>query len=289
MRPPQEGTRKEAKKGPMNEVLSGITAVSLAVNLPGPLAAARLAELGAQVTKVEPPTGDPLAGAAPQWYSRLIADQQVITLDLRTPAGRGDLDDLLECADLLITSMRPSSLNRLNLDTPQLRFPRLSSIEIVGHDGDLAEIPGHDLNYQADRGILHPPSMPKVPIADLLGAERAVSLALAAVFRCSRDGIGGAYRVSLADAAERAGDAVRYGLMGEGALLGGAFPGYRIYPCADGYVALGAIEPHFYKRVLETFNVAGTRSAIETAFRGKTVSELEHIAVQQDIPLNGVR
>lgn len=280
---------KLPSEGKTAEVLSGVKAVSLAVNLPGPLAAARLAELGALVTKVEPPAGDPLASAAPQWYSKLIKDQQVITLDLRTPDGRAEVDDLLEGTDLLITSMRPSSLKRLNLDTPQRRFPRLSLVEIVGHDGELAETPGHDLNYQADKGILHPPNMPKVPIADLLGAERAVSMALAAVFSCSRDGVGRAYRISLADAAERAGDAVAYGLMGEGALLGGAFPGYRIYPCADGYVALGAIEPHFYKRVLDTFNVAESHAAIETAFRGKTVSELERIAGQQDIPLNGVR
>lgn len=270
-------------------MLSGTNVVSLAVNLPGPLAASRLAELGANITKVEPPTGDPLAEAAPQWYSDLISNQRVLSLDLRTAEGREALDELLDDAELLITSVRPSALRRLNLDRPQERFPRLSLIEIVGQDGESAEIPGHDLNYQADAGILTPPNMPKVPIADLLGAERAVSMALAAVVAGRRDGAGRNCRIALAEAADRAGDAVRYGLMGDGAFLGGAFPGYRIYPCADGHVALGAIEPHFYRRVLEAFEVAGSHAAIEAAFLDRTMSELEYIAGQRDIPLNAVR
>lgn len=270
-------------------MLSGTKVVSLAVNLPGPLAASRLAELGATVTKVEPPAGDPLAVAAPEWYSALVANQRIVTLDLRAFEDRRGLDDLLADSDLLITSMRPSSLKRLDLHAPQKRFPQLSLIEIVGHDGELADTPGHDLNYQADKGILHPPNMPKVPIADLLGAERAVSMSIAALFAANREGIGRNCRIPLAEAAERAGDAVRYGLMGEGALLGGAFPGYGIYPCADGYVALGAIEPHFFGRVLETFEITASHSAIAEAFLGKTISELEHIAIQRDIPLNGVR
>jgi len=267
--------------------LRGIRVVSLAVNLPGPLAAARLAELGASVTKVEPPSGDPLATAAADWYAHLVRQQSVVTVDVKS--DRAKLDELLADADLLITSMRPSALRRLGLDRPHERFPRLSLIEIVGNDGDLADVPGHDLNYQAAHRILTPPHMPKVPVADTLGAERAVSTALAALVARTTSGLGAVYRISLEEAAARAGDAVRYGLTGEGALLGGSLPAYGIYPCADGHVALGAIEPHFWLNVLDTFGVDGTHESVRTAFAEKTITELQSIAARADIPLNGVK
>ncbi|MFI1917396.1 CoA transferase [Nocardia sp. NPDC020380] len=268
--------------------LAGIEVVSLAVNLPGPLAAARLAELGATVTKVEPPTGDPLAAAAPDWYTRLVAGQQVVTLDVKQQADRGKLDELLESADLLITSMRPTALARLGLAQPHERFPGLSLIEIVGHADD-PEVPGHDLNYQAVHGTLTPPRMPTVPVADMLGAERAVSTALAALVSRSKTGVGQPYRVALEEAAAWAGQAVRHRLMGEGAVLGGAFPGYGIYACADGHVALGAVEPHFFMGALATFGADGTHESFAQAFADRTIAELEAIAAREDLPLNGIR
>ncbi|MBL1076785.1 CoA transferase [Nocardia sp. 2] len=273
---------------PAKRPLAGIEVVSLAVNLPGPLAAARLAELGATVTKVEPPAGDPLAAAAPDWYRNLIADQRVVSLDVKQEADRAKLDELLATADLLITSMRPTALARLGLAQPQQRFPELSLIEIVGHTAD-PEIPGHDLNYQAVHGTLTPPQMPTVPVADMLGAERAVSTALAALVARAESGGGQPYRVALEEAAAWAGNAVHYRLMGEGAVLGGAFPGYGIYECADGHVALGAVEPHFFLGALATFGADGTHEAFARAFADKTMAELEAIAARDDLPLNGIR
>ncbi|MFE9580406.1 CoA transferase [Nocardia sp. NPDC006044] len=272
----------------MTQPLDGVRVVSLAVNLPGPLAAARLAELGARVTKVEPPNGDPLAAAAPDWYRMLVERQELVALDVKQAADRAKLDELLTDADLLITSMRPSALARLGLAQPQERFPRLSLIEIVGH-ADEPETPGHDLNYQAVHATLTPPAMPTVPIADMLGAERAVSTALAALVRRANTGVAQPYRVALEDAAARAGDAVRYRLMGPGAVLGGAFPGYGIYPCKDGFVALGAVEPHFFMRTIETFGASGSHESLRDAFADKTIDELETIAARVDIPLNGIR
>ncbi|MFI9508062.1 CoA transferase [Nocardia sp. NPDC052566] len=268
--------------------LAGVEVVSLAVNLPGPLAAARLAELGAHVVKVEPPNGDPLAAAAPEWYRALIERQEVLALDVKQAADRATLDELLATADLLITSMRPTALARLGLARPQERLPRLSLIEIVGHADD-PEVPGHDLNYQAVHRTLTPPQLPTVPIADMLGAERAVSAALAALVRRAETGVGECYRVPLEEAAARAGDAVRYRLTGPGAVLGGAFPGYAIYECADGHVALGAVEPHFFLRTLELFGADGSHESLRTAFADKTIAELEAIAAANDIPLNGIR
>ena len=99
------------------EPLHGISVVSMAVNLPGPLAAARLESLGAAVTKVEPPDGDPAADISHDWYLDLIAGQDVVTLDLKRSRDRRRFDDLLYHADLLLTASRPAALARLRLSS----------------------------------------------------------------------------------------------------------------------------------------------------------------------------
>src|SRR5947209_14488954 len=72
--------------------LQGVRVVSLCINTPGPVAASRLQRLGATVIKIEPPSGDPLKNFAPGWYESLATGQTVITLDLKDPKGRGELD-----------------------------------------------------------------------------------------------------------------------------------------------------------------------------------------------------
>ncbi|MFE3228604.1 CoA transferase [Nocardia sp. NPDC059228] len=273
----------------MHDILDGVRVVSLAVNLPGPLAAARLASFGATVTKVEPPMGDPLAAVVPDWYSELTGKQHVTVLDLKDSGDRAKLEDELAGADLLLTAMRPSALRRLGLDNAHEKFAGLSHIEIVGHDGDLEERPGHDLTYQAAYGTLQPPLMPTVPVVDLLGAERAVSAALLALRNKSNSTAGRRYRVVLEDAAADAGAAVRYGLSGPGDPLGGAIPTYGIYATADGYIALGAVEPHFSARTLEALGVADTHEDLARVFAEENTSHWEELAERVDIPIAGIR
>lgn len=269
------------------KALTGTRVVTLAVNLPGPLAAARLAGLGAAVLKVEPPAGDPVALVAPEWYAELHREVAVVTLDLKQPADRARLDEELTGTDVLLTAQRPSALDRLGVTGLVTAHPRLVHVEIVGHSGDRAEAPGHDLTYQAVHGTLQPPAMPLVPVADLLGAERAATTALAALALRDRTGAGGRHRVVLEDAARDAGAAVRHGLMGDGAPLGGTEPTYRIYACADGHVALGALEPHFAARVHE--HLGHSFADLEATFARHPVSHWELLASQLDIPLVGVR
>ena len=269
------------------EPLAGIRVVSLASNLPGPIAAAQLASMGAQVTKIEPPAGDPLAAVARAWYDELVADQEIVVLDLKQSEQRGRLDDYLADADALITAMRPSALSRLDLHRLSETHPALVHVEIVGHDGDAAEVPGHDLTYQAAHGTLCPPTMPLVPVADLLGAERAVSAAVAGLLSRTRVGRGGHYKIVLDHAAQMAGAAVRHGLMGPATPLGGALPTYRIYPTLDGYVALGALEPHFAARVTE--HIGRTIEELESTFKTRTTSDWEAIGRELDIPLAEVK
>lgn len=269
------------------EPLTGIRVVSLASNLPGPIVAAQLASMGAQVTKIEPPAGDPLAAVARAWYDELVADQEIVVLDLKQSEQRGRLDDYLADADALITAMRPSALSRLDLHRLSETHPALVHVEIVGHDGDAAEVPGHDLTYQAAHGTLCPPTMPLVPVADLLGAERAVSAAVSGLLSRTRVGRGGHYKIVLDHAAQMAGAAVRHGLMGPATPLGGALSTYRIYPTLDGYVAFGALEPHFAARVSEY--IGRTIEELESTFKTRTTSYWEAIGRELDIPLAEVK
>ena len=268
--------------------LSGVRVVSVAVNLPGPLAAARLCELGAEVIKVEPPTGDPLASMAPQWYQDLASGQTVVRLDLKSAEQRATFESELSWADVLITAMRPSASARLGLDKLAQQFPALSLVEIVGHDGEFVEVPGHDLTYQAAHGTLTPPTMPTVPVADVVGAERAVSAALLALMGRARTGRGECRRIVLEEAAADAGAAVRYGLMGPGTPLGGAIPSYGIYASADGHVALGALEPHFRDRALALLGAKHRQDQLASAFVTRTTADWEGLAADADIPLVGI-
>ncbi|GAA1327219.1 CoA transferase [Leucobacter albus] len=271
--------------------LLGVNVVSLAINLPGPLAAARLRSMGATVTKVEPPGGDPLRTVSEAWYDELTSGQRVVTSDLKSAAGRAALAQELNGADLLITSMRAAALAKLGLGRESLAatYPQLSHVEIVGHTGTAAGRAGHDLTYQAEQGTLQPLALPTVPVVDLLGSERAVSAALVGLMATARDGRGHHELIVLEDAAKAAGAAVRHGVTGVGAPLGGAHPGYRIYPSADGYVALAALEPHFWERTREALGVTGTSEEFTRVFAGKTSSEWESLAASRDIPLAAVR
>lgn len=272
----------------MSAILDGVRVVSLAVNLPGPLAAARLSDLGASVTKIEPPDGDPLANAAPRWYEELTSAQRVLVLNLKDPKDRNRLDDELSQAKLLITAMRPSALARLGLADATQLHPGLSHVEIVGYDRDVEEAVGHDLNYQAAHGTLQPPNLPTVPVADLLGAERVVSAAVLLLLAREHLASPKHLRVVLDEAARDAGAAVRHGLTGHGTILGGAFPLYGIYESSDGYVALAAIEEHFAVRMREALGAELTHAALTQAFAAHSTEYWTALAKRLDIPLTPV-
>ena len=273
--------------------LENISVVSIATNVPGPVAAARLTGLGATVTKVEPPSGDLIAQAAPDYYAELTAGQEVVTLDLKTDEGSVAMEALLSVADVFVTSHRPSALARLGLgwDAVHERHPRLCHVAIVGDPGPGAEVPGHDLTYQAVNGLIFTddgtPRMPSTLIADLAGAERAATAAVAALFARERSGEGSYSEVALAVAAQSMADPLRHGLTATGGLLGGALPGYAIYATKDGYVACAALEPHFLAR-LEDLLEASDRDALAAAFSTRTAAEWAEWAHEHDLPLEAL-
>ncbi|HEY2363431.1 MAG TPA: CoA transferase [Candidatus Angelobacter sp.] len=273
-------------------LLQGVKIVSLALNAPGPVAAARLTKLGASVTKVEPPRGDATGTAAPEWYEALCHGQRVLRLDLKSPDGRAQLDELLAQADLLLASFRPSALQRLGLDWEALhaRHPKLCFVGIVGYAAPFQERTGHDLTYQGDLGLLRPPQMPPTLFIDLAGAERAVSMALALLNRSARSGQAGCAWVSLHECARDLAAPLKAGLTTSDGILGGAYPLYGFYRANDGWIAIAALEPHFAERLLSELGLKkADRPALERIFRQRKAASWEKWAQELDLPLVAVR
>jgi crotonobetainyl-CoA:carnitine CoA-transferase CaiB-like acyl-CoA transferase len=271
--------------------LDGYRVLTLALNLPGPLAVARLQRLGATVVKIEPATGDPLAHALPQWYGSLHQGQVVLRLDLKTDEGRRRLDARLAESDLLITAMRSSALARLALDWPSLhgRHHRLCHVAIIGYPPPHEDRPGHDLNYQARVGLVEPPGLPRTCLADLAGAEQVVSAALALLLARERSQEAQHVAVSLAEAAEAFAAPWRYGATSPDGVLGGAYPGYGVYRARDGWVALAALEPHFWDRLTRDLGLAEPdRAELAQVFLTKGAAEWEAWASDRGLPLSQV-
>ena len=271
--------------------LEGISVVNLAINLPGPVAAWRLEQLGASVTKVVPPAGDPIELAAPDWYRQLTEAQAVVELDLKQPPARKQLGELLASADVLLTSSRPSALARLGLAWSDLseRYPRLLQVAIVGYPAPRQELAGHDLTYAAHAGLASPPQLPRTTMIDLGGAERAVSAAAALVAGRERGRPERFVEVALADAADYFALPLRHGITSPDGLLGGSEAVYRFYEAADGWVAVAALEPHFRRRLVEELGVAGEDAGgLAGRFSTRPAADWEGWAVERDLPLVAV-
>lgn len=273
----------------MLKPLENIRVVTLAVNVPGPLAAKRWLDLGATVIKVEPPEGDPLELYCPDWYEDINAGQQTVRLNLKTEEGNDELTKLLLSADLLLTAQRPNALKRLGLDwrVLQVKYPQLNHLAIVGFPSPNENEAGHDLTYQASFGLLNPPNMPKTLMADMAGAERAAleGLALLMGRKAGRQKM-----VTLYDAAEYMAQPVKYGLTTDNALLGGGQAEYALYEANDGWLAIAALEPHFSARLkaelgLEELN----HEALSNKLKQGSTTDWVDWAKQYDIPLVAVK
>jgi crotonobetainyl-CoA:carnitine CoA-transferase CaiB-like acyl-CoA transferase len=278
--------------------LRGTRVLSLALNLPGPAALMRLAQMGASCTKINPPSGDPMLNYTPDGYELLHKGAKHQTLDLKTAAGQAALHKLLPKTDVLLTSFRPSALMKLGLGWKALhkQYPALSLIEVVGAPGALAEIPGHDLTYQAEVGLVNGMDLPPSLFADMGGALMASEATLKAVLTLKTTGKGTHHEVALSDAAAWLALPRQLRMTTPDGAVGGAHAGYRIYACKNGRVALAALEPHFAARICEAAGVKllnpvkdlfkpATRQAIETFLASQTRAQLDKLAVAKDIPL----
>ncbi len=257
--------------GGQQRPLQGIRVVDLSQYIPGPFATQVLADLGAEVLKVEPPGGDPMrhfmnasGREISPIYQQLNAGKQVVRVDLKSDQGRDALSGWLAKADVLLESFRPGVLARLGFDHDRLQAlnPRLihCALSGFGQNGPKRNHPGHDVNYLALTGALHvtggpdQPAIPYPPIADHAGGQQAVIAILAALVQRAQSGQGAHLDVSLFEAvlswqyAPLTQAATGHPEKRGGGLLNGGAAYYNIYRTADDrFVALGALEPKFWQ------------------------------------------
>ncbi|MFI7586928.1 CaiB/BaiF CoA transferase family protein [Spongisporangium articulatum] len=249
--------------------LAGLRVVELAGLGPAPLACMLLADLGADVVRVDRPGAQPLSGDPAR--DLLNRNRRCLSVDLKQPAGRDVVLDLVRRADVLIEGFRPGVTERLGLGpddcaavNPRLVYGRMTG---WGQDGPLAQRAGHDIDYIALTGALHATARPgqrPTPPLNLLGdfGGGALFLAfgvLAAVLEARGSGQG-----QVVDAAIVDGTAVLatmiWSLRDQGLwrdepatnLLDGGAPFYDVYECADGgHLAVGALEQRFYAELVK--------------------------------------
>ena len=294
--------KAQATSSKIPQVLKGVRLLSLALNLPGPAALMRCQQMGARCVKLEPPSGDPMQHFGPSAYAELQSGIKVIQVDLKTAAGQKALHRELAKTDVLITSFRPSAIEKLGLAWKALHrlYPALCHIAIVGSPGVLAEEPGHDLTYLADNGLVPGLDLPATLYADMGGSLTTSEAVLQAVMtqRNSgrKKGKGIQLEIALANAAQYLALPRHWGLTQPDGFVGGAHAGYRVYACKDGRVAVAALEPHFAAALcaaaglpssdLASLQTQATRDSIARFLKKQTRQQLDSLAASKDIPLH---
>ncbi len=288
------------------QALQGVRILSLALNLPGPAALMRCRQMGAACTKLEPPSGDPMGLYNPPAYAQLHEGVKVMAADLKTEEGQKALHRELAKTDVLLTSFRPSAIEKLGLGWKKLHalYPTLSHVAIVGAPGERAEEPGHDLTYLADNGLVPGLELPATLYADMSGSLMASEAVLQAALQRQQPyaGTGDTHprglflEVALSDAAAYLALPRQWGLTQPSGSVGGAHAGYRVYPCQDGRVAVAALEPHFAASLCAAAGIAAsdvramfapaTHQAIAAFLLTQTRAQLDALAADKDIPLH---
>ncbi len=283
--------------------LRGLRVVEIAGIGPGPHAASLLADLGADVIRVERPRAATGPGARPT--DLLTRGRPSAVLDLKRPAAVTAVLGLVERADVLVEGMRPGAMERLGLgpDECLARNPRLVYGRMTGwgQDGPLARTAGHDLNYIALAGALHglgqDPDRPQFPtnlLGDFGGGSTYLVIGvLAAVLAARAGGPGQVVDAAIVDGTAHL-SAMFAGMLAGGVareqrvtnLLDGGAPFYDVYETADGrHLSVGALEPQFYAVLLERLELPdppdrddpaqwpALRAALAARFRERTQAE----------------
>lgn len=256
----------------MTSALEGIRVLDLSRMLPGPYCSMMLADLGAEVIKVEEPAlGDPTRRSPPiingksAPFNQVNRNKKSIAIDLKKVEGREVFLKLASTADCVLEQFRPGVVDRLVINYAALAEinPRIvyCSLTGFGQDGPHRERSGHDLNYLALSGVLGlttdasgRPVIPGVQVADLAGGMIAGFAILAALMARERTGRGQYVDVSMFDvmlsmlpipaAHHLAGATIP---VGGKYVLSGAYPFYNVYETGDGkFMTLGALEPKFW-------------------------------------------
>jgi crotonobetainyl-CoA:carnitine CoA-transferase CaiB-like acyl-CoA transferase len=253
--------------------LDGIRVLDLSARMPGPMCTQILADLGADVIKIESPKApdffrrfEPQVDGSGSLFHVCNRNKKGMTLELRQPRGREIFLRLIKNTDVVVEAFRPGTMERMQIGYDVLKEanPGLiyCALTAFGQDGPYRLRPAHDLNLLALSGILDllgvkdgPPIVPPVQMSGLGGALQGVVGILAAILGRQRDGRGQFIDVSLLDGISTFGalEMSRYmaghHLPKRGSTEGGGgYACFNVYPTADGrYLSLGCLEPHFWE------------------------------------------
>lgn len=268
---------KEKTEHLSSKLLEGVRVLDFSQYLPGPFATLRLAEMGAEIIKVESPSGDPARTTGPKRNGEGIGFQannrgkKAITLNLKHASGREVALRLAQQADVLIESFRPGIMAKLGLSYEEVAKvnPNIiyCSISGFGQDGMLCSLGSHDLNYMALSGALAQlkddhgrPIHPSNTFADFIGGMAANERILAALVSRSLTGKGSYHSISITEVMasfmvnhvlieQETGETNGFGV------LNGSVVSYALYETKDGrFVSLGALEPKFWRNFCEGVN-----------------------------------
>ncbi|MGO4714632.1 CaiB/BaiF CoA transferase family protein [Bradyrhizobium sp. 2TAF24] len=256
----------DERKGP----LSGLRVVEFAGIGPAPMTAMLLADLGADVIRIDRLQPSGLGIAKPKQFDFLARGRQAVAIDLKRPDGVACALDLVASADGLVEGFRPGVMERLGLGpdaclavNPRLVYGRVTG---WGQDGPLAAAAGHDLNYIALSGALHaigragaPPTPPLNLVGDFGGGGLYLAFGMVcALLASERSGVGQVVDAAMIDGAATLMTSI-YGMMGAGLhseqrgtnILDSGAPYYDVYGCADGeYISIAPIEDKFCAELL---------------------------------------
>lgn len=254
-----------------SSLLQGVRILDLSRLLPGPMCTAHLAAMGADVIKVEDPEVGDYARGMGSFYDAVNRGKRSVALDLKTEPGREAFMALARTADVVLEGFRPGVVASLGVDYPAVKAAKpdivYCSLSGYGQDGPYRLKSGHDINYLACAGVLNeigtasqPPGLCNIQIADVLGGAMSAAMGiLAALFSARQTGQGRYLDVAMTDCAlahnvmplMAHNDHGAAAARGEDYLTGG-LPWYNLYATLDGrYVALGALEPKFWRALCD--------------------------------------
>jgi crotonobetainyl-CoA:carnitine CoA-transferase CaiB-like acyl-CoA transferase len=313
---------------PQQGPLQGIRILDLSRLLPGPLATQLMADLGAEVIKIEDPKAPdytrffpPLKGSLSLNYLSINRSKLSITLDLKSDEGKRKFFELVKTADIVVDSFRPGVLQKMGIDYDNAKQHNGKIIYVAitgyGYNGAYKNLAGHDMNYLGYSGILgltgdkEKPIIPACQIADVAGGSYpAVVACLAALWARERTGKGQFVDVAMTDCvmpllSMQLGEFLNTGFKQkrEEPMLSGGMANYNLYKCKDEkWIALGSLEPKFWQGVCAMLGkpdwilrmmpvpemVTALKKDLQEIFLTKTRDEWVELAKPLDICLSPI-